>query len=96
MSKIAFFVAMALLADGPAIASETVSYSYDALGRLTHVNHTGSVNNGLQAGYTYDPADNRLIVAVSGAPAALMRANAKALPSRKTAAPRKPTGSKKN
>lgn len=50
-----------------ATASETTSYSYDALGRVTTVSHSGTVNNGLQAQYTYDPADNRTNVTVTGA-----------------------------
>lgn len=60
----------------PAWANETVTYTYDALGRLRQVNHAGTVNNGLQAAYTYDAADNRTDVTVSGAPLALARAKA--------------------
>lgn len=52
-----------------ASASETVTYGYDAKGRLIQVSHTGSVNNGLTATYTYDPADNRTSVTTSGATA---------------------------
>jgi hypothetical protein len=59
---------------GPAWANETVTYTYDALGRLTQVSHAGTVNNGLQASYIYDAADNRTNVTVSGAPMALARA----------------------
>jgi YD repeat-containing protein len=50
-------------------ATETVTYTYDALGRLVTTAHSGSVNSGLQAGYTYDAADNRTNVVVTGAPA---------------------------
>lgn len=32
-------------------ASETITYGYDAKGRLIQVSHTGSVNNGLSATY---------------------------------------------
>ena len=46
-------------------ASETVTYSYDTLGRLTKVVHSGSVNNGLSACYSYDKADNRQNVTVA-------------------------------
>lgn len=42
-----------------ASASETVTYGYDAKGRLVAVSHAGSVNNGLTATYAYDAADNR-------------------------------------
>lgn len=47
--------------------SETVTYTYDARGRLVQVSRSGSVNNGVQATYTYDRADNRTVVTVSGA-----------------------------
>jgi hypothetical protein len=40
-------------------ASETINYTYDALGRLVAVARTGTVNNGASASYTYDPANNR-------------------------------------
>jgi len=57
-----------LLAVGIASASETVTYSYDAKGRLVKVVHTGSVNNDLIANYTFDGADNRKNLTVTGAP----------------------------
>jgi len=43
----------------PTPASETVGYTYDALGRLTQVTRSGSVNNGTQSTYNYDGAGNR-------------------------------------
>ena len=48
-------------------ASETVTYTYDALGRLVAVAHSGTVNNGQQTTYTYDSADNRTNVTTTGA-----------------------------
>ena len=48
-------------------ASETITYTYDAKGRLIQVAHSGTVNNGTQSAYTHDKADNRTNVAVSGA-----------------------------
>jgi len=51
-----------------ALASETVTYSYDARGRLVGAAHTGSVNNGAVATYGYDKADNRTLKNVGGAP----------------------------
>ena len=45
-------------------AGETVTYSYDSLGRLVRVERAGTVNNGVKAQYSYDPADNRANVAV--------------------------------
>ncbi|MEO6215201.1 MAG: Calx-beta domain-containing protein [Sphingomonas sp.] len=63
----ALLACAALLALVPAaVAQETVNYAYDARGRLTGVSHSGSVNNGVTASYTYDPADNRTNVTVSG------------------------------
>ena len=55
-------IALAVVAIGmvaaisPSFASETISYSYDALGRLVKVVHAGSVNNNMQTVYVNDPA----------------------------------------
>lgn len=51
-----------------ASAAETVTYSYDAKGRLVKVVRTGSVNNGVTSDYTHDKADNRTRVKVTGSP----------------------------
>jgi len=40
-------------------ASETISYTYDARGRLKTVSHSGTVNNGKTTTYQLDKADNR-------------------------------------
>ena len=45
-------------------AQETINYQYDARGRLTKVEHTGSVNNNVSAEYKYDKGDNRTNVNV--------------------------------
>ena len=58
----------ALALVGIASANETITYSYDAKGRLVKVVHTGTVNNNVIANYTYDKADNRANLNVSGAP----------------------------
>ena len=50
------------------MGNETINYTYDAQGRLTNVVHSGSVNNNLVANYTYDKADNRNTVNVTGSP----------------------------
>jgi hypothetical protein len=52
---------------GPGFASETITYTYDALGRLVTVAHSGTVNGNLQTVYTLDPADNRTNVTTTGA-----------------------------
>ena len=49
----------ALALAGIAAASETVTYTYDAKGRLVKVEHAGTVNNNVVANYSYDHADNR-------------------------------------
>ncbi|NML05966.1 hypothetical protein [Sphingomonas sp. G-3-2-10] len=48
--------------------NETINYTYDARGRLVKVEHGGTVNNNVQANYSYDKADNRVTVNVTGAP----------------------------
>jgi hypothetical protein len=54
----------------PALASaaDTVTYSYDAKGRLTQAARSGSVNNGVVTAYAFDQADNRTSLTVSGLP----------------------------
>ena len=54
-----------------ATAAETVTYSYDALGRLTASSSSGTVNDGATSTIGYDAAGNRSIFAmsISGAPA---------------------------
>jgi hypothetical protein len=60
-------VVCALLLAGPACAAETVTYTYDALGRLTATTSSGIVNNGLSTSIAYDPAGNRTSYGVTGA-----------------------------
>ena len=57
-------VLAAALAAG-AMASETITYTYDARGRLVKVERTGGVNNNVNAEYKYDKADNRTNVNVA-------------------------------
>jgi hypothetical protein len=58
----------ALAAVAAANASETLTYSYDARGRLVRVQHNGSVNANVVTNYGYDKADNRTLKNVTGAP----------------------------
>jgi hypothetical protein len=61
------FLAASVLAISVAVeASETISYQYDALGRLVSVTSAGSVNNGQATALTYDPAGNRSGYLVTG------------------------------
>ncbi len=55
----------AALAAGAAAASETITYTYDARGRLVKVERKGTVNNNVKAEYKYDKADNRTNVNVT-------------------------------
>ena len=57
-----------LLLGAAAYAAETITYKYDARGRLVQVNHTGTVNNNVVTNYVYDKADNRALKNTTGAP----------------------------
>jgi YD repeat-containing protein len=46
-------------------AQQTVSYTYDALGRVVTVQHSGTSNN-TTTSFTYDKADNRTSISVTG------------------------------
>lgn len=50
---------LGLMCSASASASETMTYIYDAQGRLVRVVHTGTVNNNTQTCYKLDKADNR-------------------------------------
>jgi hypothetical protein len=65
----------------PAAASETITYTYDARGRLTKVDHgaTGP-NTGTVVNYTYDKADNRAQVVVNIGGAVTVTLSPTALP----------------
>jgi len=43
-------------------AAETITYTYDAKGRLVRVVHTGTVNNNVQVDYSHDKSNNRTSV----------------------------------
>ena len=47
-------------------SAETLTYKYDAKGRLIEVKRTGTVNNNVQTNYTHDKANNRKTVVVTG------------------------------
>ena len=50
----------------PAAANEVITYTYDARGRITKVEHAGAVNNGVKTEYWHDRADNRNSVKTTG------------------------------
>lgn len=53
---------------GMAHANETITYTYDAKGRLVKVVRSGTVNNGVTTEYTHDKADNRKNLKTTGSP----------------------------
>lgn len=59
----------ALLGVTASQATETITYTYDAKGRLVKVVHASTVtnNNGVTVEYTHDKADNRTNVKTTGA-----------------------------
>ena len=52
----------------PASAAETITYKYDAKGRLVEVKRTGTVNNNVTTTYAHDKADNRKNTTTTGSP----------------------------
>lgn len=58
--------AIIILSSIPALASETITYKYDAKGRLIEVKRTGTVNNNVTTTYQHDKADNRKNVTTTG------------------------------
>ncbi len=57
-----------LVAASAAVAAETLTYRYDARGRLTKVERSGGPKAGAVTNYSYDKANNRTNKTVSGAP----------------------------
>ena len=49
-------------------AAETITYTYDAKGRLVKVVRTGTVNNNVTVDYEHDKADNRTRVKTTNSP----------------------------
>lgn len=64
-SRIIILALAIVSATAAAIASETITYRYDARGRLVAVARTGSVNDNVTANYAYDKADNRTSVTIA-------------------------------
>jgi hypothetical protein len=64
----ALAVAAAPIIVQPALAAETITYTYDAKGRLVKVVRTGTVNNNVTVEYTHDKADNRTRLKTTNSP----------------------------
>lgn len=66
--RISIALGTAMLIASAAHANETITYTYDAKGRLVKVERSGTANNGVNATYTLDKANNRKNVKVTGSP----------------------------
>jgi YD repeat-containing protein len=66
--RVLFALLTLLVLGAAAYAAETITYTYDARGRLTQVSHSGSVNNNVVTNYVYDKANNRQSKATTGSP----------------------------
>jgi hypothetical protein len=64
--RCALFLAATIMPATASLANETVTYKYDARGRLIEVKRTGTVNNNVQTNYTHDKANNRKTVTTTG------------------------------
>ena len=68
-SRLSLSVASVIFVLAPAAqASETITYKYDAKGRLVEVKRIGTVNNNVNTTYSHDKADNRKNVTTTGSP----------------------------
>lgn len=61
-------IAVGLLIASPVLAAETITYTYDAKGRLVKVVRTGTVNNNVTVDYEHDKADNRTRLKTTNSP----------------------------
>lgn len=68
IGRIVSVMAAGLLIAGPLLAAETITYSYDAKGRLVKVVRTGTVNNNVTVEYKHDKADNRTRLRTTNSP----------------------------
>lgn len=66
--RIAIGAALVSASSGAARSAETITYSYDAKGRLVKTQRSGTVNNGVVTDYEHDKADNRRRVKTTGSP----------------------------
>jgi hypothetical protein len=60
MKAVAAFIIILVLG-AAAYATENITYTYDARGRLVRVSHTGSINNNVVTNYIYENASNRAL-----------------------------------
>ncbi len=63
-SRRAVFASLLAVAS-PSVAAESVTYSYDARGRLVHVARSSTPSSRATTEYSYDKADNRILKTVA-------------------------------
>lgn len=68
MIKAVISGAIALALVSGAFATETITYTYDAKGRLIRIVRTGTVNNNVTTEYTHDKANNRKTKVTTNSP----------------------------
>lgn len=66
LTTTAVAAALATLASPPTRAAETITYSYDARGRLIRVVRGGATPQPVTTAYQHDRADNRRRVTTTG------------------------------
>ena len=66
--RISAFGFLLLATAAPAMPAETITYTYDAKGRLVKVVRTGTVNNNVTVDYEHDKADNRTRLKTTNSP----------------------------
>jgi YD repeat-containing protein len=64
-SRLLALTAAVLATAAAAMATETITCTYDARGRLAKVERKGSVNDNVKSEYKYDKADNRTNVTLT-------------------------------
>lgn len=66
--QVVFATAALSVAAVPAPAAETITYAYDAKGRLIRVDRSGGPRSGAATTYGHDRAGNRTVRQTTGAP----------------------------
>ena len=66
--RVSAFGFLLLATATPSLSAETVTYTYDAKGRLVKVVRTGRVNNNVTVDYEHDKADNRTRLKTTNSP----------------------------
>ena len=68
VDRVSFGIVALFAMSNAAMAAETITYTYDAKGRLVKVKRTGTVNNNVTTDYEHDKANNRTRLKVTNSP----------------------------